>query len=205
MSIHSPQFPFSQVTILEQQLLWILSFEHRRIYEWSRHILWSCRYVSSLLLQLPKTRRDQQLVQQHPLKTMLQWHFLVWHNYLPGTIKLSRGVSSLMIALGKTKAPVDSSKISGFEGDDGLLVKTTFAKWVGTDTFGGEPITSWVYRNESWKKELLYDCCRISLPLAISHQLPVEVGIVVQWTHKRPWRILLDGDTNLLDKPNLKA
>jgi len=49
-----------------------------------------------------------------------------------------------MTALGKTKAPVDSSKMSGVEGEDGLLVKTTFAKWVGTDTLGGEPITSWV-------------------------------------------------------------
>jgi hypothetical protein len=43
-------------------------------------------------------------------------------------MKLSRGVSSGMTALGRTKAPVDISKISGFEGEDGLLAKTTFAK-----------------------------------------------------------------------------
>jgi len=57
-------------------------------------------------------------------------------------MKLSRGVSSRMMALGRTKAPVDNSKMSGFEGEDGLHAKTTFAKWVGTDTLGGEPITS---------------------------------------------------------------
>ena len=57
-------------------------------------------------------------------------------------IKLSRGVSSRMTTFGRTKAPVNSSKVSGFEGEDGLLAKTTFAKWVGTDTLGGDPITS---------------------------------------------------------------
>lgn len=51
-----------------------------------------------------------------------------------------------MTALGRTKAPVDNSKVSIVEGEDGLLAKTTFAKWVGTDTLGGEPITSWVYQ-----------------------------------------------------------
>ena len=54
-----------------------------------------------------------------------------------------------MTALGRTKAPVDISKISRVEGEDGLLAKITFAKWVGTDTLGGEPITSWVYQDES--------------------------------------------------------
>jgi len=47
-----------------------------------------------------------------------------------------------MTALGRTKAPVNNSKMSGFEGEDGLLVNTTLAKWVGTDTLGGEPMTS---------------------------------------------------------------
>ena len=47
-----------------------------------------------------------------------------------------------MTAFGRTKAPVDISEMSGVEGEDGLLAKTTFAKWVGTDTLGGEPITS---------------------------------------------------------------
>ena len=63
---------------------------------------------------------------------------------LPGTIKLSKGVSSRMIALGKTKAPVASSKILGVGGEDGFVVRTTLAKWVGTETFGGEPMTSCV-------------------------------------------------------------
>ena len=59
-----------------------------------------------------------------------------------------------MTALGRTKAPVDNSKVSRVEGEDGLLAKTTFAKWVGTDTLGGEPITSWVYQDESSRSRL---------------------------------------------------
>jgi hypothetical protein len=47
--------------------------------------------------------------------------------------------------LGKTNAPVDTSKMCGVWGDDGLAANTTLAKWVGTATFGGEPITSYVY------------------------------------------------------------
>ena len=66
---------------------------------------------------------------------------------LPGTMKFSNGVLSLMTALGRTKAPVASSRISGVDGDDGFVVNTTLAKWVGTDTLGGEPITSCVCRN----------------------------------------------------------
>ena len=69
-------------------------------------------------------------------------------------MKLSRGVSSRMTALGRTKAPVDNSKISRVEGEDGLLAKTTFAKWVGTDTLGGEPITSWVCQDKSSRESL---------------------------------------------------
>lgn len=131
--------------ILEQQLLCISSFEHRRIYERPLHILSSGRCVSTPLLQPPKTRRAQQPVQRHPLKTQrFSDVSLLRNDRLPGTMKLSRGVSSRMTALGRTKAPVDSSKVLGFEGEDGLLVKTTLAKWVGTDTLGGEPITSWV-------------------------------------------------------------
>jgi hypothetical protein len=60
-----------------------------------------------------------------------------------------------MTVLGRTKAPVDISKMSGSEGEDGLLAKTTFAKWVGTDTLGGEPITSWVCQDECSKKKSL--------------------------------------------------
>lgn len=60
-------------------------------------------------------------------------------------MKLSRGASSGIIAFGRTNAPVESSRISGVEGEEGLAVSTTFAKWVGTATLGGEPITSWVY------------------------------------------------------------
>jgi hypothetical protein len=87
-------------------------------------------------------------------------------------MKLSSGVSSRMTALGRTKAPVDISKMSGFEGEDGLLVKITFAKWVGTDTLGGEPITSWVCQDVSSKKKrialvlLLYQLTTRHLPSA---------------------------------------
>lgn len=66
---------------------------------------------------------------------------------LLGTMKFSNGVLSLMTALGRTKAPVASSRISGVDGDDGFVVNTTLAKWVGTDTLGGEPITSCVCHN----------------------------------------------------------
>jgi hypothetical protein len=52
-----------------------------------------------------------------------------------------------MGALGSTKAPVDISSTSGVDGEDGLLAKTTLAKWVGTLTLGGEPITSCVYKS----------------------------------------------------------
>jgi hypothetical protein len=61
-----------------------------------------------------------------------------------GMTKFSRGVSSGIGALGSTNAPAESSSMFGVPGDDGLEVRTTFAKWVGTATFGGEPITSWV-------------------------------------------------------------
>lgn len=64
---------------------------------------------------------------------------------LPGTTKLSSGASSGIMALGSTNAPVDSSRMSGVEGDVGLDVRTTFAKCVGTETLGGDPITSCVW------------------------------------------------------------
>ena len=47
-----------------------------------------------------------------------------------------------MGAFGSTKAPVEISGISGVSGDDGFEVNTTLAKWVGTETLGGDPITS---------------------------------------------------------------
>jgi hypothetical protein len=62
-----------------------------------------------------------------------------------GMAKLSSGASSGIIALGNTKAPADSSRMFGVDGDDGFAARTTFAKWVGTAMFGGEPITSCVY------------------------------------------------------------
>ena len=58
--------------------------------------------------------------------------------------KLSNGVSSGMTALGNTNAPVDISRISGVAGEEGLDARITLAKWVGTATFGGDPITSCV-------------------------------------------------------------
>jgi hypothetical protein len=58
--------------------------------------------------------------------------------------KLSRGASSGIIAFGSTNAPVEISCTSGVEGDEGLEASTTLAKCVGTATFGGEPITSYV-------------------------------------------------------------
>ena len=63
-------------------------------------------------------------------------------NNIPGTTKFSSLASSGMTAFGRTNAPVEISGTSGLEGDDGFDVSTTFAKCVGTETFGGEPITS---------------------------------------------------------------
>ena len=63
---------------------------------------------------------------------------------LPGTTKFSKGVSSLIVSLGRTNAPVEISRTSGVDGEVGRDVNTTFAKWVGTATFGGFPITSYV-------------------------------------------------------------
>jgi hypothetical protein len=61
-----------------------------------------------------------------------------------GTENDSHGAWSGMIALGRMNAPAASSRMSGVPGEDGLEVRTTLAKWVGTPTLGGEPITSWV-------------------------------------------------------------
>lgn len=63
-----------------------------------------------------------------------------------GMRKLSMGVVSGMAAFGSTNAPEESSTRSGFEGDKGFDASTTLAKCVGTATFGGEPMTSCVYR-----------------------------------------------------------
>lgn len=59
-----------------------------------------------------------------------------------GIMKLSKGASSGITAFGSTNAPVDSSRISGVDGEAGFDAKTTFAKCVGTETLGGDPITS---------------------------------------------------------------
>jgi hypothetical protein len=48
-----------------------------------------------------------------------------------------------MRAFGSTNAPVEISSRPGVAGEDGREVSTTFAKWVGTATFGGEPMTSY--------------------------------------------------------------
>lgn len=61
---------------------------------------------------------------------------------VPGVTKLSSEASSGMIALGRTNAPVETSRMSGVEGEEGREARTTFAKWVGTAMLGGEPMTS---------------------------------------------------------------
>ena len=53
--------------------------------------------------------------------------------------KLVKGASSGIMAFGKTNAPVDISVTSGLDGEEGFEASTTFAKCVGTATFGGEP------------------------------------------------------------------
>lgn len=66
-----------------------------------------------------------------------------------GTMKLSSFASSGMTAFGRTNAPVEISGTSGVFGEEGFKVRTTFAKWVGTATLGGVPMTSWVYSGHS--------------------------------------------------------
>jgi hypothetical protein len=71
-----------------------------------------------------------------------EWEFGRQGMYVPGATKLSRGVSSGITAFGKTNAPIDKAKSLGLEGEDGIAVRTTLAKCVGTATLGGEPTTS---------------------------------------------------------------
>lgn len=47
---------------------------------------------------------------------------------IPGTTKLVKGASSGMAALGSTKAPEDSSSLSGAYGEEGFVANTTLAK-----------------------------------------------------------------------------
>ena len=49
-----------------------------------------------------------------------------------------------MMAFGSTNAPVEISGTSGVEGDAGRDARMTLAKCVGTATFGGLPIISYV-------------------------------------------------------------
>ena len=89
---------------------------------------------------------------------------------LPGTTKLSKGVSSGIAALGSTNAPVLTSRVSGVEGEDGLLVSTTFAKCVGTPMFGGVPMTSCVcsrFYSSSFKH-----VCRANITLLTTRHFP---------------------------------
>jgi hypothetical protein len=63
-----------------------------------------------------------------------------------------------MDALGSTNAPVDISTSSGLEADDGREVRTTFAKWVGTEMLGGVPINSCVCRFGGLNRYISRDC-----------------------------------------------
>jgi len=47
-----------------------------------------------------------------------------------------------MTELGRTNAPMAELLIEGLEGEPGFVVITTFAKWVGTEMLGGDPMTS---------------------------------------------------------------
>ncbi len=61
--------------------------------------------------------------------------------YLPGTANEVRGALSGITALGRTKAPIDIS-FAALMTELDFDVNMTFAKWVGTEMDGGEPITS---------------------------------------------------------------
>jgi len=96
-------------------------------------------------------------------------------------MKLSRGLSSGMTAFGRTKAPVDISKYQGLKVRMGLLAKTTFAKWVWYRHIGwGANNLHGSAKDECSKKSRFRNFAGSSLPLAICHQLPVEVDIVVR-------------------------
>ena len=85
----------------------------------------------------------------------------------PGTMKLVKGTSSGITAFGNTNAPEDNSSLSGACGEEGFAVRITLAKWVGTETFGGEPMTSWVYESKCQGKNSDSSWSAHHSPLAI--------------------------------------
>lgn len=97
----------------------------------------------------------------------------------PGTTKLSSFASSGMGALGSTNAPVEISMMFGVDGEEGFAVSTTFAKCVGTDTFGGEPITSCVCMHAQYEvtPRTRNERARRDIPRAIYHPVPVLADI----------------------------
>lgn len=84
-----------------------------------------------------------------------------------------------MAALGRTNAPVAISGTSGVDGEDGLDVSTTLAKWVGTEILGGEPITSCVYPEV---RQML----RLTI-VGNAHYPPLAVGVEF-------WEVERDGE-----------
>ena len=58
------------------------------------------------------------------------------------------------MAFGSTNAPVEISETWGADGDDGRDARTTLAKCVGTATFGGLPIISYVLKENNQLKKV---------------------------------------------------
>ena len=118
--------------------------------------LCSLAYVFRLLLDGVREQRQARCLfyridcsnHQYAVAYSSHWDVL-------GTTKLSSLASSGIAALGRTNAPVEISGTSGVDGEDGFDVSTTLAKWVGTEMFGGEPITSCVYQQIRRRLQLI--------------------------------------------------
>lgn len=68
------------------------------------------------------------LLPLHQKKTLQSGKVHSFGSNVPGIAKLVRGASSDMTAFGSTNAPVDTSCISGVEGEVGFVARTTLAK-----------------------------------------------------------------------------
>lgn len=123
-----------------QQLPWWCSSARRRTCGWSPRT----SSIGTGVLTWPSARArrksSRQPFQRRPLNVGRQHEpYNAEMADVPGTTKLANGAWSGMIALGRTNAPMEVSC-------EGFVVKTTLAKWVGTATLGGVPMTSCVYQ-----------------------------------------------------------
>lgn len=107
-----------------------------------------------------------------------------------------------METLGNTKAPVEISVVLCVQEDERREPRTTLAKWVGTETLGGEPITSYVWII-SMKFKQVKKCTLLNSPLSISRQALVLVNKAVLWIQIRRHTTKSVFGTSSLHMPSL--